>query len=91
MDELEQKIRDALGEFWDERALPSGPAGETTVDQLLGPLESMTAVDVLATVEGIVEVPIPSSVVQAGGYDSKDEFLDQLTKRVMDHVQKSGK
>lgn len=91
MDELEKQIRKALGDFWDERAIPSGPAGATTVDELLGPLESMTAVEVLATLEGVVSVEVPSSVVKAGGYKSRGEFLDHLTKRVMDRVKKAEK
>lgn len=92
MDELESRIREELEQFWDERAIPSGPDGETTVDELLGPLESMTAVDVLATLEGVVgDVPLPNTLIKAGGYKTKAEFLEHLTNRVMDRVKKAGK
>lgn len=92
MDELETRIKQELEQFWDERAIPSGPNGETTVDELLGPLESMTAVDVLATLEGVVgDVPLPNTLIKAGGYSSKDEFVEHLSKRVMDLVKKTGK
>lgn len=91
MDDLETRIKTELDKFWDERALPSGPDGATTVDELLGPLESMTAVDVLASLDGIVGVKLPNSVIHAGGYNSKDEFREKLTARVLAHLKKSQK
>lgn len=87
MDEIEVKIRAALDEFWDERALPSGPSGATTVEALLDPIESMTAVEVLVTLDEIVGTKLPSSVIQAGGYGTKEEFLDKLTAKVLEHIE----
>lgn len=86
MNEIESKIRAALEDFWDERAIPSGPAGETIVDDLIGPVESMTAVDVLVTVDEIVGFKLPSSVIQAGGYQTKNEFVNKLSAVVMARV-----
>jgi hypothetical protein len=91
MDDLEKRIKEELDKFWDERALPSGPGGATTVDELLGPLESMTAVEVLATLDGIVGAKLPNSVIHAGGYNSKGEFRDKLTARVLAHLKKQQK
>ena len=92
MDDLETRCRQELERFWDERAIPSGPEGETTVDELLGPLESMTAVDVLATLESVVgDVQLPNTLIKPGGYKNKGEFIEQLSERVMDHVKKAGK
>lgn len=90
MTETESKIRTELEKFWDELAIPSGPGGATTVDELLGPLESMTAVEVLAILDEIVGFELPSSVIQAGGYETKDEFLDKLSAQVMDRVAKKA-
>ena len=86
MNEIESKVKVALEEFWDERAIPSGPAGETIVDDLIGPVESMTAVDVLTTVDEIVGFKLPSSVIQTGGYQTKDEFVSKLSTAVMARV-----
>lgn len=90
MTEIESRIRAELEKFWDERAIPSGADGATTVDELLGPLESMTAVEVLAILDAIVGFTLPSSVIQAGGYDTKAEFLDTLSARVMERVAKKA-
>lgn len=86
MNEIEVKVKAALEEFWDERAIPGGAAGETIVDDLIGPVESMTAVDVLVTVDEIVGFKLPSSVIQAGGYQTKNEFITKLSDAVMARV-----
>lgn len=83
MDELQRKIRAALGQFWDERALPNSFDGAISVEELVAPIESMTAVDVLVTLDAIVGQNLPISVIQAGGYSTKEEFVDKLTSKVM--------
>lgn len=86
MDETELLIRDVLDEFWEERAIPAGPDGDTIVDELVAPVESLTAVDVLAELDAIVGCKLPSSVIRAGGYSTKDEFIEKLTASVLKHV-----
>jgi hypothetical protein len=80
---IEAAIRAALGTFWEENAIPAPDGGASTVDELVGPVESMTAVGVLATVDQIVGFEVPNTVIKAGGYQSKDEFIDHLTEKVM--------
>jgi hypothetical protein len=87
MDEMESRIRAALSDFWDERAVPGGPSGPTTVDELIEPIESMTAVEVLVTLDELTGHKLPNSVIQAGGYGTKEEFMDKLTANVLAHVQ----
>lgn len=87
MDELESKVREALNAFWDEREIPAGPSGATTVDELLEPVESMTAVEVLVTLDAIVGHKLPNTVIQAGGYSTKSEFVDKLTASVLAYLQ----
>ena len=91
MDAIEQQLRTALEAFWDERAIPTGNSGESTVDDLIGPVESMTAVDVLATLDAIVGFKIPNAVIQQGGYQTRSEFVNKLTGRVMDRFMAMGK
>lgn len=86
MTELEAKIRTKLGEFWDERALPIGPEGASVVDALVAPVESMTAVEVLTELDAIVGKKIPSSVIQAGGYMTREEFVENLSAKVMEFI-----
>jgi hypothetical protein len=86
MTELDAKIREKLEEFWDERALPIGPGGASIVEALVAPVESMTAVEVLTELDGIVGKKIPSSVIQAGGYMTRDEFVDKLSDKVLKYI-----
>ena len=86
MDELQQNIRAALEQFWDERALPNNFDGATSVEELVAPIESMTAVDVLVTLDAIVGQSLPITVIQAGGYSTKEEFVDKLSSKVLSRL-----
>lgn len=86
MDELEKNIRTALEQFWDERALPNSFDGATSVEELVAPVESMTAVDVLVTLDAIVGENLPMSVIQAGGYSTKEEFVEKLSGKVLSRL-----
>lgn len=87
MEDKEASIREALEDFWEENAIPTDPDTQMTVDGLMGPIESMTAVAVLVTLDEIVGTTLPSSVIQAGGYASKDEFIELLTQSILEEVQ----
>ncbi|WP_432258784.1 hypothetical protein [Cupriavidus sp. TMH.W2] len=86
MASLENQIKTALAQFWDEHALVPDGGGPSTVDELLEPIESMTAVEVLATLDKIVGKKLPNSVIQAGGYKTKEEFVIRLSARVLSHL-----
>jgi hypothetical protein len=83
MNDIESRLREALENFWDERSLPGSFDEATSVEELVAPIESMTAVEVLITLDEIVGENLPISVIQAGGYASKEEFVDKLSKKVM--------
>ncbi len=91
MDDIEAKIKAALDDFWEERAVPSDAGAASSVDDLVGPVESMTAVDVLVALDEIVGFKLPNTVIQAGGYPNKDEFVGKLSKAVMTLVAKGKK
>lgn len=78
MDELAGKIKAALEEFWDDHAIPGGDGVSTTVDDLVGPVESMIAVEVLVSLDKITGMKLPNSIIQAGGYSTRDEFVTKL-------------
>lgn len=86
MTDTEAAIRSALKDFWDERAIPSGPSGETTVAELLAPVESMTAVDVLVELDKISGLKLPNTLIRKGGYDTCDQFVADLTAKVMKRI-----
>lgn len=78
MSELADKIKAALEDFWEEHAIPAEGGAATTVDELVGPVESMIAVEVLVALDKIVGVKLPNSIIQPGGYTTKDEFVSKL-------------
>lgn len=86
MAELAAKIKEALESFWDERAIPLEGGETTSINDLVGPVESMTAVEVLVTLDAIVGVKLPNTVIQAGGYQTRDEFINKLASSVLAHV-----
>lgn len=85
MSEIEAKIREVLEAFWDDRAFVT-EGGESIVDALVAPVESMTAVEVLVELDKITGKKIPNKVIQAGGYMTKDEFVDKLTTAVLKYL-----
>ena len=91
MAELAAKIREALEAFWDERAIPIEGGETTSVDDLVGPVESMTAVDVLVTLDAIVGLKLPNAVIQAGGYQTRDEFINKLGASILAHIATKSK
>lgn len=91
MSEMANKIKAALEEFWDERAIPAEGGAATTVDELVGPVESMIAVEVLVTVDKITGMKLPNSIIQAGGYKTKDEFVTKLGAAALAHAAKKSK
>lgn len=86
MANLEDHIKEALEQFWDEHALEPVGGGLSTVDELLEPIESMTAVEVLIVLDEIVNETLPNSLIQAGGYKTKEEFVNVLSARVLSHL-----
>lgn len=56
MDELADKIKAALRDFWDERTIPAEGGAASTVDKLISPVESMIAVEVMGTLDKITGI-----------------------------------
>lgn len=91
MGELEGKIKAALEEFWDEHAIPTEGGAASKVDELIGPVESMVAVEVLVALDKITGIKLPNSIIQAGGYETKDEFVSGLGAASLACVDKKPK
>lgn len=90
MSKLEPAIRAALEEFWAEQSI-SVDGESTSVDDLVAAMDSFTATEVLERIEEIVGIELPSGkVIRQGGYDTKDQFVDVLTARILDYVAKQS-
>lgn len=86
MSTLESTIRTVLEEFWEEQSI-SVDGESMSVDDLVAAMDSFTATEVLERAEEIVGMDLPSGkVIRQGGYDSKDQFVDLLTARILDYV-----
>lgn len=85
MEELGEKISSALEAYWASQTLDAG--GTETVDDLVTAMDSFTAVDVLMEIEEIVGMELPAGeVIRRGGYDSKDQFVAELTQKIIVYV-----
>lgn len=83
---LVDRIKSELRKFWKEQSL-SPDAGSISIDDLVAAMDSVTAVDVLMTVEEIVEVELPAGkVIRPGGYSSEAQFIEDLTDRVLKYL-----
>ena len=90
MSDLSDKIKAALEEFWDERAIPTNDEVAATVDELIGPVESMIAIEVLVILDKITGMKLPNSIIQAGGYKTKNEFVSKLGVATLAYVAKKS-
>ncbi len=86
VNQIKSAIEACLREFWDGHSLAIEGASES-VDGLIDPLDSLTAVDALIELEKIVGTELPEGrVIRRGGYDSKEQFIEDLTKRVLKYI-----
>ncbi len=91
VDQLKSAIEVCLRQFWDTHSLAVDGASES-VEGLIDPLDSLTAVDALIELEKIVGMELPEGrVIRRGGYDSKGQFIEDLTKRVLRYVVEQAK
>ncbi|MBP6421654.1 MAG: hypothetical protein KA271_02060 [Propionivibrio sp.] len=85
-DQLRTAIETCLQQFWDSHSLAVDGASES-VEGLIDPLDSLTAVDALIELEKIVDMELPEEhVIRRGGYDTKEQFIEDLTLRVLRYV-----
>ena len=82
-----RRIKAHLNDFWDEQAVMLD-ADSTSIDDLVAAMDSKTAVDALIEVEEIVDMELPiGDVVRQGGYKSREEFIEELTRSVVKYVE----
>jgi len=88
MNAKHEQLREVLSAFWDQNVLEvptdEGRADEEiAIDQPLVQLDSITAVDVLLDLEKVVGDHLPiEKIVRKGGYSSKEQFIEEVTKAV---------
>lgn len=78
-------IRARLSSFYDDSVSPWQGGGG--LDGVGSPMDSLTAVDSLLLIDEIVGRRIPMRVVQVGGYDSKEEFVNGMADSVRSYLE----
>lgn len=80
---MEDDIRQLLADFWDDQSLQAIPDGDISIDSLAPPLDSMAAVEVLVELDKLLGKELPASVIKPGGYENREDFVTDLTEKVM--------
>jgi acyl carrier protein len=80
---IKEQIEKAISEFWEEIILEELALPEDA-EKYIDTLDSVTAVDVLVRLEKIVEINLePFKVIRRGGYESREQFMADLTAKVL--------
>ncbi|KAB0568428.1 hypothetical protein C9383_09355 [Pseudomonas palleroniana] len=90
MTSIQNQIEELLGTFWDEReiAIASDP---TSINDLGAPMDSLTACEAMIDIDVIVGKKVPVEVViRNGGYESRDQFIQQVTEGVLTYLGKGN-
>lgn len=87
MTDQRAQIEAVLGQFWEEMAIDLGGSPQSTSDLLGAPLDSITAVEVLVQVDELLGRTLPAeALIQKGGYESKQQFVEVLTAQILGYV-----
>lgn len=89
--ELKAQIEMALGAFWDKRAMDIIDDPLST-DDLGAPLDSLAACDAFVQIDKIVQRKLPVElIIRHGGYNSKGQFVSEITTGVLKHLKENPK
>jgi len=89
--DIRTQIEALLGAFWDKRAqeIIDDPL---STDELGAPLDSISAVDAFVGIDKLVQRKLPVElIIRHGGYSSKDQFVSDVTDKVLRHLQETPK
>lgn len=89
METLQHKLETMLGAFWDEREIVAAHM-PCSVDDLGTPLDSLTACEAMIEIDDLVGKTVPvEAVIRNGGYESRDQFVQQVTEGVLTYLEKN--
>src|SRR5471030_28248 len=87
---LKAEIEGLLVAFWDKRALDIIDDPLST-DDLGAPMDSIAACDAFVGIDRLVQRKLPVElIIRHGGYDSKDQFVREITKGVLEHLKETA-
>ncbi len=89
--DIKTQIETLLAAFWDKRAqdIIDDPL---STDELGAPLDSISAVDAFVGIDKLVQRKLPVElIIRHGGYDSKEQFVTDITDKVLRHLKEQPK
>jgi len=89
--DIKTQIEQLLGAFWDKRAqdIIDDPL---STGELGAPLDSISAVEAFVGIDKLVQRKLPVElIIRHGGYDSKDQFISDITAKVLRHLKDEPK
>ncbi|MGY3170767.1 acyl carrier protein [Pseudomonas sp. TE12234] len=89
--DIKTQIETLLNAFWDRRAqdIIDDPL---STDQLGAPLDSISAVDAFVGIDKLVQRKLPVElIIRHGGYSSKEQFVTDVTDKVLRHLKEVPK
>lgn len=89
--DIKTQIETLLAAFWDKRAqdIIDDPL---STDELGAPLDSISAVDAFVGIDKLVQRKLPVElIIRHGGYDSKEQFVTDITDKVLRHLKEEPK
>jgi len=88
---MKAQIEALLEAFWDKRALEIIDDPLST-DDLGAPLESIAACEAFAGIDKLVGRKMPVElIIRHGGYESKAQFVTDVTRGVLKHLKENSK
>lgn len=87
MNDKKQEIEACLEKFWDDMAIDVGEDPQDTGSLIGAPLDSLTVMEVMLEIDKLLNRKIPADIViRKGGYESREQFVEQLTAEVLKYV-----
>ncbi|WPN29898.1 hypothetical protein QMK54_29595 [Pseudomonas sp. P5_109] len=89
--DIKTQIETLLNAFWDKRAqdIIDDPL---STDQLGAPLDSISAIDAFVGIDKLVQRKLPVElIIRHGGYNSKEQFVTDVTDKVLRHLKEVPK
>jgi hypothetical protein len=85
MKDLAAEIASKLEDYWADQSLTLDDS--ESIDDLVASMDSFTAADVLEEIETMVGMDLPAgAVIRRGGYDTKEQFVAELSARIVEYV-----
>lgn len=86
MDSMKSQIEQLLRDFWRDRAIALGDLLGSTED-LGAPLDSMTTIEAIMEIDTLLDRKLPvEKIIRQGGYESEEDFVSEVTTRVLQVV-----